>query len=95
MSAHFLRMRMPVDEVATSYFARPEGSASKLSTYSDGMIILSTILNLVRQERPLLFFGMIALALACVSVLIAIPVIDTCLKRAWSRVFPLRPSAQP
>ena len=88
MSVHSLRMRMPVDEVSTSYFARPEGSTSKLSTYSDGMIILSTILNLVRQERPLLFFGLIAFVLACASVVIAIPVIITYLETGLVPRFP-------
>ncbi|MBC2668152.1 glycosyltransferase family 2 protein [Novosphingobium piscinae] len=77
ISVHALRMRMPVAEVETAYFARPEGSSSKLSTYRDGVRILSTILNLVRLERPLLFFGLIAAFLAIVAVLLAIPLVNT------------------
>ena len=77
ISAHALRMRMPVGEVTTRYFARPDGSASKLSTYKDGARILTTIAELVRQERPLLFFGSISLALVALSVAMAVPVIST------------------
>ena len=77
ISAHALRMRMPVGEVTTRYFARPDGSVSKLSTYKDGARILTTIAELVRQERPLLFFGFISLALAALSLALATPVIST------------------
>src|SRR5215472_6572307 len=59
MSVHALELRMPVGEVETRYFARPEGSASKLSTYSDGLRILRTIATLYRIERPVLFYGSI------------------------------------
>ena len=48
---------MPTAEIETRYFARPEGSASKLSTYGDGWRILRTIVTLYRIERPLWFFG--------------------------------------
>ena len=48
---------MPVGEVVTAYGARPEGSASKLSTYRDGWRILKTIGTLYRIERPVLFYG--------------------------------------
>lgn len=59
ISVHALELRMPVAEIATRYGARPEGSASKLSTYRDGWRILRTILTLFRIERPVLFFGTI------------------------------------
>lgn len=77
ISAHALRMRMPVGEVTTRYFARPDGSVSKLSTYKDGARIISTIAELVRQERPLLFFGAISLVLIALSIALAAPVIST------------------
>src|SRR5205823_10087131 len=54
MSVHALELRMPVDEVETSYAARPEGSQSKLSTFGDGWRILKTIATLYRIERPVL-----------------------------------------
>ena len=73
ISVHALELRMPVAEVETPYFARPEGSASKLSTYGDGWRILRTILTLYRIERPVLFFGSIGLVLALVAVALGIP----------------------
>ena len=73
ISVHALELRMPVDEVKTPYFARPEGSASKLSTYRDGWRILMTILTLYRIERPLLFFGAFGGLLGALAVIISIP----------------------
>lgn len=88
ISVHALRMRMPVGEVDTAYFVRPEGSSSKLSTYRDGLIILSTILNLVRLERPLFFFGMIGGLLALASTLLAIPLFTTYMETGLVPRFP-------
>ena len=73
ISVHALELRMPVAEVETPYFARPEGSQSKLSTYGDGWRILTTILTLYRIERPLLYFGAIGIALALVALALGIP----------------------
>lgn len=73
ISVHALELRMPCAEVETPYFARPEGSASKLSTYGDGWRILSTILTLYRIERPLLYFGLIGAALALIAALLVVP----------------------
>ncbi|PAX09697.1 glycosyltransferase family 2 protein [Sphingomonas lenta] len=77
ISVHALELKMPCAEVPTPYFARPEGSASKLSTYGDGWRILSTILTLYRIERPLLYFGAFAAFLAALSVALAIPLAIT------------------
>jgi len=77
MSVHALELRMPVGEVETRYLARPEGSESKLSTFSDGWRILKTIGTLYRVERPVLFYGMIALALVVAAFLLSIPLIVT------------------
>jgi glycosyltransferase involved in cell wall biosynthesis len=73
ISVHALELKMPVGEVETRYFARPEGSASKLSTYRDGLRILRTIVTLYRYERPMLFFGCIAALFALLAVVLAIP----------------------
>ena len=73
ISVHALELRMPVAEVETPYFERPEGSTSKLSTYRDGWRILTTILTLYRLERPLLYFGLIGVALAAAAVVLGIP----------------------
>ena len=77
ISVHALELRMPVGEVATAYAARPEGSQSKLSTWSDGLRILRTIVTLYRVERPVLFYGMISALLMIAAVLLAIPLIVT------------------
>lgn len=74
LTVHALALRMPYAELETRYGARPEGSVSKLSTYRDGWRILLTILGLFAKERPLYFFGLIALVLAMGSVGIVIPV---------------------
>lgn len=57
LTVHALQMRLPTDEIATAYGARPEGSASKLNTIRDGFRILGMIGLLVRDERPLQFFS--------------------------------------
>jgi glycosyltransferase involved in cell wall biosynthesis len=77
MSVHALELRMPVGEVETRYLARPEGSESKLSTFSDGWRILKTIGTLYRVERPVLFYGTIALALVVAAFILSIPLIVT------------------
>jgi hypothetical protein len=77
MSVHALELRMPVGEVETRYLARPEGSESKLSTYSDGWRILKTIGTLYRVERPVLFYGTIALLLMAAALVLSVPLIIT------------------
>ncbi|HVF83525.1 MAG TPA: glycosyltransferase family 2 protein [Sphingomicrobium sp.] len=77
MSVHALELRMPVGEQVTTYFARPEGSASKLSTFRDGWRILSTIVTLYRIERPVLFFGTIGALLVAAALLLSIPLVLT------------------
>ena len=77
ISVHALELRMPVAEVVTAYAARPEGSVSKLSTYSDGWRILKTIAMLFRFERPMLFFGGVAAALMLLAVILSVPLFVT------------------
>jgi len=77
MSVHALELRMPVGEIETRYLARPEGSESKLSTYGDGWRILKTIGTLYRVERPVLFYGTIALLLFVAAFLLSIPLVTT------------------
>ena len=77
MSVHALELRMPVGEIETAYGARPEGSASKLSTYRDGWRILRTIGTLYRVERPVLFYGGIGLLLLLAPLLLAVPLVVT------------------
>ncbi len=77
ISVHALELKMPVGEVETRYLARPEGSASKLSTYSDGLRIARTILTLYRIEKPMLFFGLIGALLVGLAVILAVPLAIT------------------
>jgi glycosyltransferase involved in cell wall biosynthesis len=80
LTVHALELAMPIAEVETPYYARPEGSVSKLNTWRDGFRILGTILKLYRSEKPLRFFTIIGVFLALVSVGLAIPVVITYLE---------------
>jgi glycosyltransferase involved in cell wall biosynthesis len=77
MSVHALELRMPVGEVETAYAARPEGSHSKLSTFSDGGRILRTIVTLYRVERPVLFYGGLGALLLLAALVLAAPLVMT------------------
>jgi glycosyltransferase involved in cell wall biosynthesis len=88
LTVHALEMSMQVGEVVTQYRERPDGSASKLGTYRDGTRILFTILRLFSIERPLVFYGGIAAALAIVSIVIAVPIFQTYLETGYVPRFP-------
>ncbi len=66
---------MQVENVVIEYRDRPEGSESKLNTYSDGARVLMSIARLYRNYKPMNFFGMLALVLALVSVGFFVPVL--------------------
>jgi glycosyltransferase involved in cell wall biosynthesis len=88
MSVHALELRMPVGEVETAYGARPEGSASKLSTYRDGWRILKTIGTLYRVERPVLFYGGLGALLLVAAIVLAVPLVITYLDTGLVPRFP-------
>ena len=90
LSVHALELALPVAEIETPYFARPEGSFSKLNTWSDGFRILGTILKLYRSEKPLRFFTAIGMFLMLVSVGLAIPLLVTYLEQG---IVPRLPTA--
>jgi glycosyltransferase involved in cell wall biosynthesis len=77
LSVHALELSLPVAEIETPYYARPEGSVSKLNTWRDGFRILNTILKLYRSEKPLRFFTAIGIFLALLSIGFAVPVFVT------------------
>jgi glycosyltransferase involved in cell wall biosynthesis len=79
-TVHALELRLPVGEMATAYRKRPAGSHSKLNTWCDGFRILRMLALLVRRERPLGFFAGLALALALLSVGLAVPLFETWLE---------------
>lgn len=75
MSIHAIDKNMYVENVVIDYRDRPEGSVSKLSTYSDGFRVIGTISKLCRTYRPMLFFGIISLILCLISLFFFIPVL--------------------
>lgn len=77
LTVHALRLRLPTAEVETNYFARPEGSHSKLNTYRDGIRILWMIFKLFESERPLAFFSIVAALAALASAVLSIPIWTT------------------
>ena len=77
LAVYALELSLPVAEIETPYYARPEGSFSKLNTWRDGFRILGTILKLYRSEKPLRFFSAIGIFLALLSIGFAIPIIIT------------------
>ena len=77
LTVHSLELSLPVAEIETPYYARPEGSVSKLNTWRDGFRILGTILKLYRSEKPLRFFTAIGIFLALVSIGLSVPVVVT------------------
>ncbi len=75
LTIHAVRLMMPMAEMDTAYKERPVGSLSKLSTFKDGFRILGMIVYLAREERPLMFFSIIAALFAAVSLLVGLPVV--------------------
>ncbi len=88
LAVHALELRMPSTEVATAYKERPPGSVSKLRTYSDGAQIMMLIARLVKDERPLHFFGLSGLALIIFAVILSIPLLVTYLETGLVPRFP-------
>jgi glycosyltransferase involved in cell wall biosynthesis len=75
LTVHALQLRVPIAEVPTPYNDRPVGSQSKLRTVSDGIRILTTIVRLVKEERPFYFFGVVGLVLGAASLAAGFPVV--------------------
>jgi glycosyltransferase involved in cell wall biosynthesis len=75
LTVHTLQMRLPAIEVEATYGARPDGSESKLSTFRDGWRILRMISLMVREERPLQFFGVAGAACVLAAVLLTMPLV--------------------
>ena len=80
LTVHAMRLMMPTLEIDTHYKERPVGSVSKLNTWRDGLRILRTIVHLMREERPLMFFSAFFLVLAAASLLVGAPVVAEYLK---------------
>ena len=74
MSIHAVEKNMRIENVIIEYRDRPEGSESKLNTYSDGMRVLSTIFRLYKNYKPMYFFGLLSLILFALTLILFIPV---------------------
>jgi len=77
LTVHALELRLPIAEISTPYRDRPPGSKSKLNTFRDGFRILRTIVYLVKEERPMMFFSSVALLLFVSSLILGWPVVAT------------------
>jgi glycosyltransferase involved in cell wall biosynthesis len=77
LTVHALELRLPIAEVRAPYGSRPPGSMSKLGTIRDGIRVLWTILVLIKEERPLPFFSLIAASLALASIVVTVPIFIT------------------
>jgi len=76
LTVHALELQMPIGHVKGAYDGRPEGSASKLNTYRDGIRILFLIFQLFKYEKPMAFFGIIAIILIFLSLFLGTPVVE-------------------
>lgn len=74
MTIHAAANNLRMVEVATDYRDRPEGSESKLNTYSDGIKVLATITRLFKEYKPMAFFGTIGLIVTAISICMLVPV---------------------
>ena len=74
MTIHAVYHNMQIETVPTKYRDRPEGSVSKLNTFSDGMRVIRMIFNLFRNYKPFAFFGIISLILAVLAIAFFLPV---------------------
>lgn len=79
---------MYVENVIIDYRDRPEGSESKLNTYSDGMKVLKTIVKLYRTYKPMGFFGAIAILLGIIALINFVPVMKIYLETGLVPKFP-------
>ena len=88
MSIHAIDKNMYIENVIIDYRDRPEGSESKLNTYSDGLKVLFTIFRLYRNYKPINFFSIIALLLTIISAVFFIPILITYAKTGLVPNFP-------
>lgn len=88
MSIHAINRNMLVRNVVIDYRDRPDGSVSKLNTYSDGAKVLLTIARLFKNYKPFAFFGVISLVLALLSAGFMVPVLSEFLATGLVPRFP-------
>lgn len=74
MTIHALDHNYRIEELPVEYRNRPEGSTSKLNTFSDGLKVLKTIFLLFRDYKPFLFFSIFAYVLAAIAIVLMVPI---------------------
>lgn len=75
MTIHALDKNLCLASVPVGYRDRPDGSVSKLNTFSDGFKVLKTIARLFKDYKPLLFFSMVSAVLLLIALILGIPVL--------------------
>ena len=88
MTIHALDKNMQLKEIPIEYRDRPEGSVSKLNTFSDGFKVLKTIGRLFKEYKPTIFFGLIGLLFLLISLGFGIPVFVDYFKTGLVERFP-------
>ena len=88
MTIFAVQNNMQIDNVIVEYRDRPEGSESKLNTYSDGFKVIGTIVRLYKDYKPMGFFTIIALILAAVGIGFFVPVLIDFLETGMVAKFP-------
>ena len=88
MSIHAVEKNMYIENQVIEYRDRPEGSESKLNTYSDGIKVLRTITRLYRNYKPLAYFGILAMILAILGIGFFVPVFASFIKTGQVLKFP-------
>ena len=88
MTIHAVDKNYKLVEVPVIYRDRPEGSVSKLNTYSDGFKVLKTIATLFKEYKPALFFNIFAFIILAVSLVMGIPVVCEYFKTGLVPRFP-------
>ena len=70
MTIHSLNNNLRLYEMPIQYRDRPAGSVSKLDTVGDGIKVMSTIFRMIREYKPLPFFGTIGLLIGAIGILL-------------------------
>lgn len=88
MTIHAVNYNMQVDNVVVEYRDRPQGSVSKLNTYSDGMRVIRKMLQLYKNYRPFRFFGGLCLLLIFAALILMAPILVNYLRTGLVPRFP-------
>ena len=88
MTIHALDKNMALKEIPVEYRDRPEGSVSKLNTFSDGIKVLKTIARLFKEYKPTIFFSLFGLLFLIISLIFGIPVFVDYFKTGYVERFP-------